>query len=234
MTLSTMNHRSVLFLSLASLLALGATGCVKRYSQPSADEPHADVQIRVVHHATLGEFVDEIVTINGEAVTLSESAVGVRETTMRVRSEPLQYGFETEFYHDEVRQEWRTYNETQRYQCGHNRSGPVYCTRNIPRQRLVNVTTRISDGGCGTALDQQPLDGAVYLVQYEFAGNGQCQASCQRLIQDGSGQLQATACGAAEPAPTSPYPPSAGFVSEVVQTGGSGSSGGEVLLQPAD
>ncbi len=226
--------RPLLFGLVGSALALGATGCVKRYSQPSPEEPHADVQIRVVHHTTLGTDMEEIVTINGEAVTLSDGAGGVREGTMRVRPEAIQYGFETEFFHNVVSQEWRTYYETQRYQCGYNRSGPVYCTRSVPQQRLVTVTTRVSDGGCGTLLDQQPLAGAVYLVQYEFAAAGQCQASCQRLLQDANGQLQATSCGAGEPPTTSPFPPSAGYVSEVVPAGQatSGTSGGETLLQP--
>lgn len=214
------------------LVALAASGCVRRYSQPSAEEPHADVQIRVVHHATLGTNVEEMVTINGEAVSLSEGGGGVRQGTMRVRPEGLQYGFETEFYHFITTQEWRTYNETQRYQCGYNRSGPTYCTRSIPRQRLVTVTHRISDGGCGSALNQIPLAGGVYLVQYEFAGVGQCQATCQRLVQGPDGQTQATACGATEPPPASPFPPSAGYVSEVVPAGQvSGTSGGEVIIQ---
>jgi hypothetical protein len=216
-------------------LALGASssGCVRRYSQPSPEEPHADVQIRVVHHATLGTDVDEIVTINGEAVSLGAGSGGVRQATMRVRPEAVQYGFETEFYHFITTQQWRTVYDTQRYQCGYNRSGPVWCTRQVPRQQLVNVTQRVSDGGCGTTLDQTPLAGAVYLVQYEFAGVGQCQATCQRLVQDASGQMMATACGVTEPAPPSPFPPSQGYVSEVVSSGGQATSGGEQpLVQP--
>lgn len=223
------NH---LALALLTAGALASVGCVRRYSQPSPEEPHADVQIRVVHHATLGTNVDEIVTINGEAVTLGEGGGGVRQGTMRVRPEGLQYGFETEFYHFITTQEWRTVYDTQRYQCGYNRSGPVYCTRQVPRQQLVTVTNRVSDGGCGAALDQVPYAGAVYLVQYEFAGVGQCQATCQRLVQDASGQMQATQCGATEPAPASPFPPSSGYVSEVVPAGQAGAtSGGEVVVQ---
>lgn len=207
-----------------------ASGCVRRYSQPRPDEPHADVQIRVVHHATLGTNVDEIVTLNGEAVTLDTAGAGVRQATMRVRPEAVQYGFETEFYHFVTTQEWRTVYDTQRYQCGYNaRTGPVWCTRSVPRQQLVNVTHRVSDGGCGTALDQVPLAGGVYLVQYEFSGVGQCTASCQRLVQDASGQMQATACGPSEPLPPTPFPPSSGFLSEVVPAGQDteATSGGE-------
>lgn len=218
--------RTALAVACLAVPALASSGCIRRYSQPSAEEPHADVQIRVVHHVTLGPGIDEIVTINGEAVSLNDSGAGVRETTMRVRPEGLQYGFETEFFHNIVTQELRTFYETQRYQCGYNRSGPVWCNRSVPVQRWVSVTRRVSDGGCGAALDQAPLAGAVYLVQYEFAGVGQCQATCQRLVQGANGQTLATQCGAGEPAPASPFPPSEGFVDSVVPT----SSGGEATL----
>jgi hypothetical protein len=73
----------------------------------------------------------------------------------------------------------------------------------------------------------------VYLVQYEFAGVGQCQATCQRLVQDASGQMQATACGVTEPQPPSPFPPSAGYVSEVVPAGQATSGGEQTVMQPA-
>jgi len=229
---SSSPRRMRLALLALSLAAASSVGCVRRYSQPSPEEPHADVQIRVVHHATLGTNVEEIVTINGEAVTLGEGGGGVRQGTMRVRPEGLQYGFETEFYHFITTQEWRTVYDTQRYQCGYNRSGPVYCTRQVPRQQLVTVTNRVSDGGCGAALDQVPMAGAVYLVQYEFAGVGQCQATCQRLVQGANGQMMATQCGAAEPAPPSPFPPSSGYVSEVVPAGGVTSGGEQPVMQP--
>ena len=77
----------------------------------------------------------------------------------------------------------QTHYDTQRYQCGYTRSGPRYCTRQVPYTRPVTVTHRVSDGGCNTLLDQSPLAGATYLVQYEFAGVGQCRATGQRLVQ---------------------------------------------------
>jgi hypothetical protein len=221
-------HRSLLALTLAlSSLAVTSAGCVRRYSQPAMEDPHADVQIRVVHHAELGPNVEEIVTINGEAVRL-EGAGSVREAVMRIRPEGMQYGFETEFYH--FVQQQQTVWENQRYQCGSNRQGPVYCNRQVPVQRVV--TTRVSDGGCGTLLDQVPLAGAVYLVQYEFAGVGQCRATCQRIVQGVNGQSMATECGAGEPVPASPYPPSEGYVSAVSPTGSSG--GEQPVMQPAN
>ena len=216
------------FFALAFALSSAASsGCVRRYSQPAMEDPHADVQIRIVHHAELGPNVEEIATINGEAVVL-EGAGSVREAVMRIRPEGMQYGFETEFYH--FIQQMQTVMETQRYQCGQTRQGPSYCTRTVPVNRLVTV--RVSDGGCGTLLDQTPLAGAVYLVQYEFAGVGQCRATCQRIVQGVNGQSMATECGMGEPMPASPFPPSEGFVSEASPNGSSG--GEQPVMQPTN
>ncbi len=216
------------FFALAFALSSAASsGCVRRYSQPAMEDPHADVQIRIVHHAELGPNVEEIATINGEAVPL-EGAGSVREAVMRVRPEGMQYGFETEFYH--FQNQLQTVMETQRYQCGYDRRGARYCTRQVPVQRMVTV--RVSDGGCGTLLDQTPLAGAVYLVQYEFAGVGQCRATCQRIVQGVNGQSMATECGMGEPVPASPYPPSEGYVSAVSPTGTSG--GEQPVMQPTN
>lgn len=211
-------------------LALGGSGCVRRYSQPEPDQPHADVHVRVVHHAELGPGVDEIVTLNGEALSLEDASSGVREAVVRVRAEGSQYGFETEFYHNVQTQEWRTVYETERYQCGYSRTGPTYCSRQVPRQRLVTVTQRVSDGGCVSALDQAPLAGAVYLVQYEFMGVNQCRATCQRLVQSGDGSTGAIDCGQNEPVPPTPFPPSAGFVDGASTAGGDSGSG--VIVAP--
>ncbi|MCX7808050.1 MAG: hypothetical protein N2515_05540, partial [Deltaproteobacteria bacterium] len=150
---------------LLSGLALLGQACIKSYSQPKPDEPHARVHVRVVHHAALGPQLDELVTINGEALTLNQVGPGTKQTTVRVRPEATRYGFETEYFHTVVTQEWQTYNDIERYQCGYNpRTGPVWCTRTVPRQRLATVERRVSDGGCSTVLDQQPLAGAEYLL----------------------------------------------------------------------
>jgi hypothetical protein len=194
---------------LALVLPLFGVGCVHGYPQPALDEPHADVQIRVVHHAELGPAYDERVQIAGYDVRFAESAAGVRQTTLRVRPEAAEWTFQTDFYHPVTTWQTQTYWQSQSYLCGSSRYGPQYCSRSVPMTRTVPVTVHVPDGGCGTALVQTPLAGAVYLVQYELVANGVCQASCQRLLAGPGGGLLATECGANEPIPDALVPPSA-------------------------
>jgi hypothetical protein len=223
-----------------------ASGCVHRYPQPSLDEPHADVQIRVVHHVELGPAFDEHVRIDDYDVTFGESAPGVRQTTMRVRPQAATWSFETDFYHPITTIQPQTYWQSQSYLCGSSRYGPQYCSRSVPVTRMVPVTVRVPDGGCSTAMPQTPLAGAVYLVQYELIGNGACRATCQRLVAGPGGSPLAVECGAGEPMPEASVPPSgyvdavmngtpsqSEFPEEVLPTGTAGSSGGEVVIPAA-
>jgi hypothetical protein len=197
--------RSVLALS----LALCGAGCVRGYPQPALDEPHADIQIRVVHHAEITPEYDEAARIGEYGVSFTETAAGVRQTTLRVRPEPTVWSFQTDFYHSVTTWQTQTYWQSQSYLCGSTRYGPQYCSRSVPMTRTVPVTVHVPDGGCSTAMPQTPLAGAVYLVQYEFIANGVCQATCQRLLANPAGGLGAVECGASEPIPDSPVPPSA-------------------------
>lgn len=191
------------------VLALVAVGCVRGYPQPAIDEPHADVQIRVVHHQELGPAYDEQVQIAGYGVHFTETTMGVRQTTLRVRPEPTEWTFATDFYHPVTTWQTQTYWQTQSYLCGSTRYGPQYCSRQVPMTRTVPVTVHVPDGGCSTAMPQTPLAGAVYLVQYELVANGVCQASCQRLLESASGGLEAVPCGPGEPVPDAVVPPGA-------------------------
>jgi hypothetical protein len=58
-------------------------------------------------------------------------------------------------------------------------------------------------------LDQAPLAGGVYLVQYEFMSAGACRATCQRLLAGSDGSLLATECGPGEPPTTGSIPDAA-------------------------
>jgi hypothetical protein len=202
-------NRSLPALWLGLSAALFAVGCVRGYPQPAIDEPHADVQIRVVHHAELTPEYDEQVRIASWGVNFTETAGGVRQTTLRVRPEPTQWSFQTDFFHSVTTWQTQTYWQSQSYLCGSTRYGPQYCSRSVPMTRTVPVTVHVPDGGCSAALPQTPLAGAVYLVQYEFVANGVCQASCQRLLQNPSGGLGAVECGVNEPVPDAPVPPGA-------------------------
>lgn len=199
--------RSLIVLSL-SLAMLGA-GCVRGYPQPAIDQPHADVQIRVVHHTEISPEFDEQVRIATYGVSFSETAGGVRQTTLRVRPEPTEWSFETNFFHSVTTWQTQTYWQSQSYLCGSSRYGPQYCSRSVPMTRTVPVTVHVPDGGCSTSMPQTPLAGAVYLVQYEFIANGACQATCQRLLAGPGGGLLATECGVSEPIPDGLVPAAA-------------------------
>jgi hypothetical protein len=194
---------------LSLLVLAGLGGCVRRYPQPSMEQPHADVQIRVIHHAEVTPQFDETVRIDGYEVAFSEGAPGVRTTTMRVQPQATLYEFSTEFFHTITNWVPQTYWQSQSYLCGSGRYGPQYCSRSYPVTRMVPITTRIPDGGCETSLSQTPLAGGVYLVQYEFVAPGVCQATCQRLVAGPNGSMLATECGSGEPMPADVIPPSA-------------------------
>lgn len=227
--------RSALLLVSLALLA----GCVRGYSPPDIREPHADVEIRMVHHASPAPLFEEQLLIDGEAVEFAESGGGTSRTTVRVRPQPTAYDFTTNFYHMETRVVPQTYYETERYACGFDprRGGTQWCTRSVPRTRMVNVTTRVDDASCTTRLDQMPLAGGVYLVQYEFMANGVCRATCQRLLTGADGALLATECGAGEPATGGSVPIASEWAAadaDAAASGGegdgsfvSGTSGGE-------
>lgn len=227
--------RSLTFVS--ALVACVASGCVRGYSPPDIHEPHADVEIRIVHHGSPAPYFEEQALIDGEAISFAESGDGTSRTTVRVRPRPTAYDFTTNFYHFETRMVQQTYYDTERYACGYDRrrGGTQYCTRSVPRTRMVPVQTRIDDASCTTRLDQMPLAGAVYLVQYEFMANDACRATCQRLLSDASGALVATACGAGEPATGGSVPIASEWAADdadATDDGGdgsfvSGTSGGE-------
>ncbi|MFO0686950.1 MAG: hypothetical protein U0234_33105 [Sandaracinus sp.] len=221
------------------VLLAGASGCVRRYPQPSPEEPHADVQIRVVHHQELAPRYDESVQIDGYAVSFGEAVPGVRQTTMRVRPGPADWAFSTDFFHEVTTWQTQTYWQSQSYVCGSGRYGPQYCSRSIPMTRTVPVTVRVPDGGCTTGMMQTPLAGAVYLVQYELVANGICQATCQRLLAGPGGTTVAMPCGAGEPIPQTVVPPaayvdapmtSAPYASEFPEEA---TSGGEIVPAPS-
>lgn len=182
------------------MVAAVATGCVRHFEQPTLYEPHANVQLRAVHHAQLGPLVDEHVEIDGDTVGLSETADGVSTTTMRVRPESTSYDFHTEFFHEETRWETQTYNMSQSYLCGSTQFGPQYCNYEFPTTRTVPIMVRVPDGGCDARFNHVPVPGAAYLLQYELIADGLCQVTCQRLLEGPNGSVLSMPCGPGEPA----------------------------------
>jgi hypothetical protein len=191
--------------ALVLLFALGSAGCVRRYVEPGLDQPHALVKIRTLHHARSGPQLDLAVRIAVEDDEFGIEMPG--DDSMRVvRVRPLatSYRVVSAFFHTETRM--RTVYETEQYQCGTTTGGyghstysqPRYCSRQVTRQRLETV--RFEDGSCeARAVQFAPLDGAVYLVQYDYFGPGVCSMTCMRQLDTGGGTFQFVACGSAEP-----------------------------------
>lgn len=178
---------------------LALTGCAAAQpAQPSIHEPHANVQVRIVHHAELGPMVDEGVLVSGEVVALDEPEGGVRSASMRVRPGAMAYDFHTEFFHTETRVETEAFTVTRNLPCGSHQFGPEYCRYDFQALREVPVVVRVADASCDAHFEQEPLPGAEYLVQYEVVAANDCRVTCQRLVPSGDGGSLATACGEAE------------------------------------
>ncbi len=200
-------HVDVSMRALAAFLLLGltVTGCVRRYVEPGIDQPHALVKIRTVHHARSGPQLDLAVRISSEGTEYGiEMPADDSLRIVRVRPLPAGYRVVSSFFHEVM--EMRTVYESEQYQCGTTTSGsgtstytnPQYCTRQVPRQRMQSV--RYSDGECeATAFQVEPLDGAVYLVQYDYFGPGVCSMSCMRQLDTGGGTFQLLPCSVGEP-----------------------------------
>lgn len=186
-----------------------------RYVPPAVDEPHAQVTLRVLHHALPGPILHHETLLNGDAipvVTRGGASVGVPLTRgVRVRPGRGAWQFSSRFAH--VEQLLRTVYETERYPCG-TRLGTTggvetrTCTRQVPRQRWEAV--QVPDGSCSAGFVLQATHGRRYLLQYDFYAHDQCRARC--FSQQGTdGAVQLVPCGspgASAPAPA--RPPSAG------------------------
>jgi hypothetical protein len=185
-------------------LALATIGCVRRYSEPAVTEPHATVKIRVLHHEQSGPQLDLAGRLapDGEEYGIDLADGGIR--VVRVRLVPTVYRVASSFFH--TMQQMQTVFVSESYACGtqtsgygtHSYSTTRYCTRSVPRQQWTTV--RIDDGGCeATAFQTMPIEGGVYLVQYDYFGPGVCSLTCLRQIDTGGGTFRFVPCGAGEP-----------------------------------
>lgn len=201
----------------AVMLSLVLSGCVRRFEEARRDEPHAVVKVRVVHHATPGPLLAEGVRWNEYAVAVP----GARHAgshgalrALRVRPEPSRWAFDTTYYHELRRMEYRTDFRTEQYPCGSDTSGygvrTRYCSRQVPYQRLVTVVDRIVDGACSGAVVHRPIAGAMYVVQYDYFGADRCTVQCLRQVGATDGTFRFLPCGAGEPPADAVFPASAG------------------------
>jgi hypothetical protein len=131
----------------AALLLAGAdwlAGCVvPPYQAPTANEPHAVVQVRRVYKTIAGTELDDHTYIDGQVALADqaspEAAKFERVSSVLVYPRPTWLGVGSSFYHLEQRYVYEsyldneTYNTTETYYCGSSYS----CTRTVTRTRLV-------------------------------------------------------------------------------------------------
>lgn len=174
---------------------LGCVLALKPYVEPPAEQPHAFVKVRMLHHATPGPLHTGSVLLNGLVVPYPVEPSAPATRAVRVRPEGATWRFRSEFYHLVTRTE--TYTTTESYQCGstpgaYGGSTPTYCTRQVQHTRTV--TDHVTDALCAAAVSHAPAAGKTYVVEFEFTGTRQCSAACFEQKEDEDGALQREPC----------------------------------------
>lgn len=206
--LSRLSPVSGVMLLGAALLACHGNALVPRYAEPEADEPHAIVKLRSLYLDHPGEQLDELVTVGGDRIDLAAPTAATRTNAFRVRPETTAVEIESDFFDVERHMVRESYQVSEQYYCGTQRSGfgsntyttSKYCTRSVTKYRNKWVTVRHPRGACRKQIDLSPKPGDVYLLQYTFNGPGLCELSCVRQRFSGPGQFQNQPCETVAPA----------------------------------
>lgn len=207
-----LSEKPILILSIFSLSWWGQ-GCVllPQFTEPAVDEPHATVEIRIIHHTAPGPMRRNSVLLAEHGVPLSQQcATATVEApcarSLRLAPGATQWGFATDYFHLVTRTRTVPYTVSETYSCGTQTVG-VYpnqttqtrtCTRSRTEYRTETYTERISDGRCNTRLSHESRLGASYLIYYEFFASEHCNARCFRRHQEPGGTLRMVPCGPAE------------------------------------
>jgi hypothetical protein len=192
------------------LFVLLALGCAHPYVEPALNEPHAVVEVHIVHRATLGPRFAFALDLGGESVQMGATAQRADTPitrSLRVRPGPASWHFASRFTHLQTSTHLVTDWIYESYPCGTMMSFGLgrgypqtrYCQRSVPRQRWVTETVPIVDGACDTGAMLDPVPGESYVLQYEFISHGQCEARCFRQMRRGSSTPDLVPCGRAVP-----------------------------------
>ncbi|MCA9617187.1 MAG: hypothetical protein H6722_23100 [Sandaracinus sp.] len=183
------------------LFALSLAGCTPRYVAPRADEPHAVLKTRFVHHAALGPalamrlWVGDAVIARDRVPVARAVPPAPRTFAHRIRPEIAVVRAESTFFHTVTQMVPVTV--TDRYACGTERSGygsnastrTRYCTRS--RTEMRSQTQTVNDGACQVGGAFLPEVGHTYVLQYDFYADRRCTAQVLEQVSapDGSFQL---------------------------------------------
>jgi hypothetical protein len=172
---------------LAILLIAPLTSCRHPYREPSPNEPHALVKIRVQHHLQLGPRLETFVHLDEETLQHADADT----FAVRVRPKISRFDFGSTFFH--TTSQLRTRQVSERYPCGSSYKGSTqYCTRY--RTETYTETVRVVDGACGASLQMLPLVGTTYLLQYDFYDRSQCSVKCFVQSPREDGEFDLTRC----------------------------------------
>lgn len=193
------------------LVLLAACGHGRMYEEPAPEEPHAILKFSVTYHAAPGPSLDEDLLLDGQRLAGPELGILTGRRFMRAyRVHPRAASLRARsfFYHRVVVPRTEHYTEYERYPCGtttsYGSSGlggtrssystTRYCSRPVSRWRTVYDHRTIPDGECVSQARFTPEAGALYLIQYDFYGHGQCRFQCMRQYPTGGGEFQLSPC----------------------------------------
>ncbi|MGZ3451897.1 MAG: hypothetical protein ACXVEF_19970 [Polyangiales bacterium] len=165
-------------------MGIAVAGCRQPYREPSLDEPHALVKVRIKHHEQLGPRLDTFANLDEETLPHADGDT----FAIRVRPKSSSFTMGSTFWHSTT--QLRTRQVSESYPCGTNYGGSTrYCTRY--RTETRSETVRVVDASCSTGLQLFPRVGSTYLLQYDFYGHQQCQLKCflQTAREDGAFDL---------------------------------------------
>lgn len=178
------------------------------YVQPSENEPHAILKVRHVVHARRGPLYDSSVGIGRFAVderTLEDTSSDASIIHLRVRPEAEMFAVAGTSYHMERRLVTRTRTVQEPYSCnqrtcsGYGTSQHCYtsystCYRSRQETYTEWQTVPVTDDACRMQFPLAPNAGSVYLLQFDYLGENQCNLSCFEQVSDSTGGFELVRC----------------------------------------
>lgn len=206
---------------LSVLILLLASACrPPAYVQPTELEPHAILKVRHVVHQRRGPQYDSTIrlgrwSIDERTLDTAPGSEGIVHVRVRPEAAPLRVGGVSYHYEQRMVTRYRTVNENYtcyRYTCsGYGSSQRCgnqssTCTRSRRESYQQLETVRVIDDQCAADSYLTPHVGGVYLVQFDYLGENQCNIQCFEQLPSADGQFTLQPC----PPPPAPAATSGG------------------------
>jgi hypothetical protein len=175
-----------------ALIACAAACAPPLYVQPSIDDPHGTVKVRMVYHEAPRTHLAERVVIDESRIEgRFRPSRDTRVMPVRVAPGAHRWRIRAVFSHQEQRRVQE--NVQERYMCGTEQVNGIsrtkYCTRN--RTRWVTRLVTVNDGSCQVDQSHVVRQGVSYIAQFDYFGHRRCTLRYleQRTRPDGSFDL---------------------------------------------